>query len=55
MARGGKREGAGRKPLPQEQKKVNITIKVKPEIAVKLRERVKNEGQSIGDIIESLL
>lgn len=55
MASGGKREGAGRKALPIDQKKVNMTIKVKPDVAKELRGRAKEEGVSIGTIIENLL
>jgi len=55
MASGGRREGAGRKALPIDQKKVNMTIKVKPDVATKLRERAKVENVSIGVLIENLL
>lgn len=55
MTHGGKREGAGRKPLPIDQKKVNMTIKVKPETAKALREKAKKENMGIGTLIESLL
>lgn len=55
MPRGGKREGAGRKALPEGQKKVNMTIKVKPHVAEKLRLKAALENTSVGDIIENLL
>lgn len=55
MGHGGKREGAGRKPLPIDQKKVNMTIKVRPDVADKLRRRAKEEKVSIGTVIENLL
>lgn len=55
MPSGGKREGAGRKALPAGQKKINMTIKVKPEVAVRLRERAREEKISVGTLIESLL
>ena len=52
---GGRREGSGRKSLPLEEKKINMTIKVKPAIADVLRQRAKEEKVSIGTIIENLL
>lgn len=55
MAKGGKREGAGRKPLPKEEQKVNVCIKLKPEVAKRLRERAKQDKTTIGNLIESLL
>lgn len=55
MPSGGKREGAGRKTLPVGQKKIDMTIKVKPEVAKKLRERAKQENTSVGTLIENLL
>ena len=50
-----KKRGAGRKALPMDQKKVNMTIKVKPATADMLRQRAKEEKVSIGTLIESLL
>jgi hypothetical protein len=52
---GGRREGSGRKALPLEEKKINMTIKVKPATADVLRRRAKEEKVSIGTIIENLL
>lgn len=35
MTAGGKRQGAGRKPLPPDQKAVAVTVRVRPAIAAR--------------------
>jgi len=35
MTAGGKRQGAGRKPLPPDQRAVGVTMRVRPEIAAR--------------------
>lgn len=52
--RGGKRSGAGRKRMTPEEKKVQMTIYIKPETRDILREMSK-DGKSIGDIIDGLV
>ena len=55
MSSGGKREGAGRKKLPVDLKKVNLTIKVKPDVATRLRTGARDRNISIGDYVTTLL
>lgn len=37
MSAGGKRKGAGRKPLPPDQRAVGITMRVRPLVAARFR------------------
>jgi hypothetical protein len=53
--RGGKRPGAGRKPLPKEEKKGNLTIKIKPENYDFLGQLAEAKGISIGALVEELV
>lgn len=46
MTAGGKREGAGRKPLPAEDRKVGVTMRVHPSIAAKWAEYCANRAKS---------
>ena len=46
MTTGGKRKGAGRKPLPLDQKAVAITMRVRPAVAANFRAWCKARGLS---------
>ena len=46
MTAGGKRQGAGRKPLPLDQRAVGITMRVRPEVAARFRAWCKGRGIS---------
>lgn len=48
---GGKREGAGRKRKPTEVMYIRLT----PEIAKRVKEQAKENGCSVGDVIESYI
>lgn len=52
---GGKREGAGRKPLPVGLKRVNLVVKVKPEIVARLKELALEHKESVSSIVEDIL
>ena len=52
---GGKREGAGRKPMPEGQKRVNMVVKIKPAIVTRLKEIAKEEQASVSSIVEDIL
>ncbi len=52
---GGKREGAGRKALPEGQKRVNMVVKIKPAIANELRQIAKENKVSVSSIVENIL
>tara|TARA_R110000868_G_scaffold5829_2_gene34117 strand:- start:717 stop:899 length:183 start_codon:yes stop_codon:yes gene_type:complete len=49
MTAGGKRTGAGRKPLPPDQRAVGITMRVRPEVAARFRAWCKGRGISQGE------
>ena len=52
---GGKREGAGRKVLPEGKKRVNMVVKIKPTIAARLKEIAKEHRKSVSSIVEDIL
>ena len=52
---GGKREGAGRKLLPEGQKRVNMVVKIKPAIVATLKELAKEHKKSVSSIVEDIL
>lgn len=52
---GGKREGAGRKVLPEGTKRVNMVVKIKPTIAARLKEIAKEHRKSVSSIVEDIL
>lgn len=52
---GGKREGAGRKLLPEGQKRVNMVVKIKPAIVATLKELSKEHKKSVSSIVEDIL
>jgi hypothetical protein len=52
---GGKREGAGRKALPEGQKRVNMVVKIKPAIVARLREIAAEHKKSVSSIVEDIL
>ena len=52
---GGKREGAGRKAMPEGQKRVNLVVKIKPAIANELREIAKRNKVSVSSIVENII
>lgn len=51
---GGKRAGAGRKPMTEEKKKVQVTIYLKPETKEMLKDLSK-DNEPMGDLIERLV
>lgn len=52
---GGKREGAGRKSMPEERKRVNLVVKIKPAIANELRQIAKENKVSVSSIVENII
>lgn len=52
---GGRREGAGRKPMSAEQKRVDLTMKIKPSVAAHIRKEAKERSISIGKFIEYII
>jgi hypothetical protein len=46
MTAGGKRKGAGRKPLPPDQRAVAVTVRVRPAIAARFSAWCKLRGVS---------
>lgn len=54
MERGGRRAGSGRRQLPPEERRVTVTLNVKPETKERLQELRKN-GKSIGRLIDELV
>ena len=46
MTRGGKRTGAGRKPLPPDQRAVWVTMRVRPALAARFAAWCKMRGVS---------
>lgn len=52
---GGKRVGAGRKAMPEGQKRVNLVVKIKPAIANELRQIAKENKVSVSSIVESII
>lgn len=51
---GGKREGAGRKPLPDDQKRVQITAIVSPHTLAALT-KMKAKGEGWGTVIDRII
>ena len=52
---GGKREGAGRKSLPEGMKRVNMVVKIKPAIVAELKARAKEDKVSVSSIVENII
>lgn len=52
---GGKRSGAGRKALPEGQKRVNMVVKIKPAIVATLKGIAKEHKKSVSSIVEDIL
>ena len=52
---GGKRQGAGRKSMPEGQKRVNLVVKIKPAIVNELRRIAKENEVSVSSIVENIL
>ena len=52
---GGKREGAGRKTLPKEMKRVSLAVKIRPDIITRLKEISKEENKSVSTIVQEIL
>jgi hypothetical protein len=46
MTAGGKRTGAGRKPLPPDQRAVAVTMRLRPQVAARFRAWCKARGIS---------
>lgn len=55
MAQGGKRQGAGRKRMPHEAKKVPIAMRVSPACADWLRDKALYYGCSLGQMVEHMM
>lgn len=55
MAQGGKREGAGRKKLPSEEKRVPIAMRVSPACNEWLRDHAKEYDLSLGEMVEQMI
>jgi hypothetical protein len=53
MTAGGKRTGAGRKPLPPDQRAVGVTMRVRPEVAKRFRAWCKARGMSQSEAFSS--
>lgn len=52
--RGGARAGAGRKPLPKDEKRVQMVITVDRETRDKLKARAKEQHLRVGRVIDNL-
>jgi hypothetical protein len=46
MTAGGKRTGAGRKPLAPDQRSVGVTVRLRPQVAARFRDLCKRAGVS---------
>ncbi len=46
MSAGGKRKGAGRKPLAPDQRAVGVTVRLRPQVAARFRAWCKARGMS---------
>jgi hypothetical protein len=46
MTAGGKRKGAGRKPLAPDQRSVAVTVRIHPQVAARFRDWCKARGIS---------
>ena len=55
MVQGGKRNGAGRKKLPFEAKRVPIAIRVSPACNEWLRDHAKEYDLSLGEMVEQMI
>ena len=55
MTSGGARPGAGRKPIPQEKRRVNIVLTVDPETRDLWREYRKSRGPAALRTVETFL
>lgn len=49
---GGARPGSGRKPIPQEEKRVQMVVTIEKETRDKLRARAKAEHVRVGRLID---
>lgn len=54
MSRGGRREGAGRKPLGAKAKSETITLRVSAELKDAMRKEAENMGISVGEMMEHI-
>ena len=52
MSKGGERPGSGRKKLPEEEKRVNFNVRVKPETRQKIESEAKLWGKSMGQVVD---
>jgi hypothetical protein len=55
MAKGGKREGAGRRRMPNEAKRVPIAMRVSPACNEWLRDHAKEYDLSLGEMVEQMM
>lgn len=53
--RGGERKGAGRKPVPQDEQRVPVTIRVSPRTKAVLDAMKEDSGRSYGHLIDDLI
>lgn len=54
VERGGRRKGAGRKPLGAKAKSATITLRVTEELKQALKDEAKSYGVSVGELLESM-
>lgn len=54
MTSGGKREGAGKPPLPEEKKRKNMTLRLAPETIIRLAS-IRQAGYQPGRVIDDLV
>lgn len=53
--RGGKRSGAGRKPVPPEAQRVSLTVRVLPKTKAFLDAMKDSDGRSYGKLIDEIV
>lgn len=55
MGRGGYRENGGRKPLPEDERRVTVTARVLPETYDKIKMMKEEEGFKLGQAIDRMM
>jgi len=55
MPRGGKREGAGRKPLPEEKRRDRKSLRCLPETWTKFVREAKRQKMNVGQFLDHLM
>jgi hypothetical protein len=54
VGHGGRREGAGRKPIGQKAKDATLTLRVSAELKEAMRREAEEQGVSISELLEGL-